>query len=140
MSAISSNESVALAKQNGNISLPLKEGRICSKGTLKIMGKIARPLAYGCWYSTGSKPLTSSQALETKAQLLGFLLYGTPPFIVALLEAFGSEIALASPATIEELLPGPHPVLRCLISSEAGDSCCCVPMNMQRDYKQVPSA
>ena len=58
---------------------------------------------------------------ETKAQLLGFLLYGTPAFIERLLHAFGAEDSNATETSLAALLPGPHPVLRQLVTLDAGE-------------------
>ena len=67
--------------------------------------------------------LESEQVTSIKAQLLGFLLYGSPEIIARLLKAFGSEEISDSASALEELLPGPHPVLRCLISVSSGKHC-----------------
>ena len=64
--------------------------------------------------------LDPGQVSDTRASLLGFLLYGTPQFLERLLQAFGADESVGSAAALAELLPGPHPVLRCLASVDAG--------------------
>ena len=64
--------------------------------------------------------LDPEQVTIIKAQLLGFLLYGSSENVAQMLKAFGSEEVSDSPTALERLLPGPHPVLRCLISVSAG--------------------
>lgn len=64
--------------------------------------------------------LNPEQVTTIKAQLLGFLLYGSPEIIARLLKAFGSEDISESQSVLEELLPGPCPVLQCLISVSVG--------------------
>lgn len=72
---------------------------------------------YAC---AGSGALEADQAEATRAQLLGFLLYGSPGFIGRLLEAYGADESAHTIAALEEVLPGPHPVLRCLASTCPG--------------------
>ena len=69
---------------------------------------------------SGSGMLDPEQVITIKAQLLGFLLYGSPEIIGKIFKAFGSEEVSDSPTALEQLLPGPHPVLRCLISVSVG--------------------
>lgn len=64
--------------------------------------------------------LDPEQVNSTKAQLLGFLLYGSPEIIARLLKAFGSEEVSDSQSALEDILPGPHAVLRCLITVSPG--------------------
>jgi len=71
--------------------------------------------------STGSGVADLSQVPAIKAQLLGFLLYGTSHSIQRILDTFGSGEEGSSIADLDALLPGPHPVLRCLISVSSGD-------------------
>ena len=52
-------------------------------------------------------------------QLLGFALYADAGYIERLLAAFGSEAQEAA-APLATLMPGPHPVLRSLLSISAG--------------------
>jgi len=60
------------------------------------------------------------QVSAIKAQLLGFLLYGTPDSIQRILETFGTGEDGCSAEEVGMLLPGPHPVLRCLTCVSAG--------------------
>ena len=62
------------------------------------------------------------QVTSVKAQLLGFMLYGSAGSIERLLKAFGSESVADSAAALTELLPGPHPVLRCIASMSSGST------------------
>ena len=61
------------------------------------------------------------QVPAIKAQLLGFLLYGTAVSVRRILESFGTEEDGSLATDLDALLPGPHPILRCLISISAGD-------------------
>ena len=91
----------------------------------------------------GSGMLDPGQVSDTRASLLGFLLYGTPQFIERLLQAFGADESVGSAAALAELLPGPHPVLRCLASVDAGGPCCtpstCVGRHTQMLHGYRPS-
>lgn len=60
--------------------------------------------------------LEAGKTSQVKAQLLGFLLFGSAHSVHALVAAFGGEAARQSSDSTDELLPGPHPVLRCLLS------------------------
>lgn len=72
--------------------------------------------------NAGTGVMDQEQVTPVKAQLLGFLLYGSPASIERLLRAFGSEEMPRSGAGLQQLLPGPHPVLRSLASASAGES------------------
>ena len=60
-----------------------------------------------------------------------------------LLQAFGADESVGSAAALAELLPGPHPVLRCLASVDAGGPCCtpstCVGRHTQMLHGYRPS-
>ena len=69
----------------------------------------------------GSGKLAPSKASLVRAQMLGFIVFADAASVRALVAAFGSDRDPAGdePAW-ESLLPGPHPVLRCLLSTSAG--------------------
>jgi hypothetical protein len=69
----------------------------------------------------GSGVADMEQVSAIKAQLLGFLLYGDPGSIQRILETFGTGEEGSSAEELRRLLPGPHPVLRCLVSVSAGE-------------------
>ena len=73
----------------------------------------------GRWLALGSGELDAAEAVEVKVQLLGFALYADAGYIERLLAAFGSEAEEAA-APLATLMPGPHPVLRSLLSISAG--------------------
>lgn len=68
----------------------------------------------------GSGVADMDQVSAIKAQLLGFLLYGTADSIQRILETFGTGEDGSSAEELGRLLPGPHPGLRCLASLSAG--------------------
>lgn len=72
-----------------------------------------------CCY-VGSGVLDSDQVQPVKAQLLGFLLYASPDSIGRLLKAFGSDDQLDTELSLQQILPSPHCVLRCLATGSAG--------------------
>ena len=53
-----------------------------------------------------------------RAQLLGFVIFADSGSVRV--QAFGSDAEGPSEAEWERLLPGPHPILRCLLGIDAG--------------------
>ena len=70
----------------------------------------------------GSGVADMDQVHAIKSQLLGFLLYGTAASVRRILESFGTEEDGSLTTDLNALLPGPHPILRCLISISAGNT------------------
>ncbi|KAK9804391.1 hypothetical protein WJX72_010740 [[Myrmecia] bisecta] len=69
-------------------------------------------------FPPGGGALPAEVASLVKAQVLAFLLYTGPAGLQSV--AGGQEEQLGGQAGLDDLLPGPHPVLRCLASFDAG--------------------
>lgn len=70
----------------------------------------------------GSGEMLPSKASLVRAQILGFVIFADTSSVRALVAAFSSDRDAAVPeAAWDPLLPGPHPVLRCLLDISAGE-------------------
>ena len=72
----------------------------------------------------GSGELAPGKASIVRAQILGFVIFADPANVRALVAAFGSDRDSAVPeAAWDAMLPGPHPLLRCLLNISPGGAC-----------------